>query len=188
IRMDRTELLSVSLEGNDRNGPFALDFRAGATPPYPDRPDRPRRDDFTEEWGFDQPGGDLGRAPAADVAQCQALCADDVRCRAYTFNTRDRLCYLKNAERPLEPRRDCVTGIKRTSARGLSERPGFSIEGGDYTSVYLPTLTACQDACLSDVECLAYTYDTRNRMCYLKDRVGYYAPRDEMVSGVKQRR
>jgi hypothetical protein len=189
IRLDRGRVVSAEVDGRDVRGPFRLEFRGGAAAPYPQRPDpsRPHRDDFSEEWGFDQPGGDYDRARAGDVAQCQQLCAGDARCRAYTFNTRDQTCYLKESERPLERRIDCVTGVKRMSSTGFSERPGYDLEGGDYASVYQPALEACQQACRSDRECAAYAYNTRTRICYLKDRVGVYVSRYEMVSGVKPR-
>jgi hypothetical protein len=179
------------LEGSSIGARFELDFRAGARSPQWSRPQPPvdpagpGRAAFTEEFGFDQPGDDLRRVRAEDLGACQQLCAEEWRCRAYTFNTRDRLCYLKGSERPLERRSDCITGVKREVEHGLSERPGYNLEGNDYTSVFLRSLEECQQACHGDRICLAYTYNTRSRMCYLKDRVGTYRPRSDVVSGEK---
>jgi hypothetical protein len=67
----------------------------------------------------------------------------------------------------------------------LSEEVGYNLEGGDYTSVCFETLRECQAACRRDDRCRAYTYNTRSRTCYLKERVGRYQRRDDTVSGDK---
>lgn len=73
----------------------------------------------------------------------------------------------------------------RPGRQELSERVGYNLEGGDYTSVYFETLRECQAACRRDERCAAYTYNTRSRTCYLKDRTGRYERRDDTVSGDK---
>jgi len=73
----------------------------------------------------------------------------------------------------------------RPGREELTEEPGFNLEGGDYTSVYFETLRECQGACRRDERCRAYTYNTRSRTCYLKDRAGRYERREDTVSGVK---
>lgn len=186
IRFRRDEVERVDVDGNSRDGRFRLEFRAGATPPRP----TPSDGRFTEEYGYDQPGADLRDLRADDLASCQRACAGDSRCRAYTYNTPDRRCYLKSEERPRIRRSDCVTGVRRGGGGGgggLSQRDGYNLEGGDYTSVYLGSLDECQDACRRERQCRAYTYNTRDRMCYLKDRVGNYSQRRDTVSGEKDR-
>ena len=42
------------------------------------------------------------------------------------------------------------------------------------------------NACRKDGRCRAYTYDTRNDACYLKDRVNSSQRDDAMVTGYKQ--
>jgi hypothetical protein len=69
--------------------------------------------------------------------------------------------------------------------RALSERSGYNLEGDDYSKIYLNTLGECQEACAREDLCRAYTYNTRQRMCYLKDEVGRYSPREDTVSGQK---
>jgi hypothetical protein len=185
IRFRGDEVEQVDIDGNDRDGRFRLEFRAGVSAPPPHADAR-----FTEEYGYDQPGADLREQRADDLRACQDACARDPRCRAYTFNTPDRRCYLKSEERPMIRRSDCVTGVRHGgsgSGDGLTEREGYNLEGGDYTSVYLRSLEECQDACRRDRECRAYTYNQRDRMCYLKDRVGNYSPRRDTVSGEKER-
>jgi hypothetical protein len=187
IRFRGEEVERVDLDGSGRDGRFRLEFRAG------DRPNPPggggSNGRFTEEYGFDQPGADLRELRVDEVGSCQDACARDARCRAYTFNTRERRCYLKSEERPMIRRADCVTGVRRGGGGGggLTQRDGYNLEGGDYTSVYQRSLEECQDACRRDRDCRAYTYNQRDRMCYLKDRVGNYSPRRDTVSGEKER-
>jgi hypothetical protein len=70
-------------------------------------------------------------------------------------------------------------------APGVSERRGFNIDGGDYTKVRLGTLAECQTTCTGADQCRAYSYNVKDRMCYLKDVVGRYSPRSDVVSGEK---
>lgn len=186
VRFRRGDLEQLELSGNLSRGDFSAQFRAGAEAPRPSG----RPGAFTTEYGFDQPGGDYRNLPARDLDECQDACAREDRCRAYTFNTQDHRCYLKDSERPMIRRSDAVTGVKRggSGRAGLSERQGYNLEGGDYSRVYLDSLGQCQDACSSDRQCLAYTYNQRDRMCYLKDRVTQYTPRRDTVSGEKESR
>jgi hypothetical protein len=59
------------------------------------------------------------------------------------------------------------------------------MEGGDYPRVRLDTLAACQETCGGEPQCRAYSFNTRDRMCYLKDVIGRYSPRADVVSGEK---
>ncbi len=187
VRFRRGDLEQLELTGDLSRGSFGAQFRAGAEAPRPTG----RPGAFSAEYGYDQPGGDYRNLPAGDLDQCQEACAGEGRCRAYTFNTRDHRCFLKDSERPMVRRSDAVTGVKRGGtgpSAGLSERQGYSLEGGDYSRVYLDSLGQCQDACRSDRQCLAYTYNLSDRMCYLKDRVPAYTPRRDTVSGEKESR
>lgn len=186
IRFRRGELERLDLSGESYRGGFRVDFSAGAERPRPTRP--PSHGRFDVEYGFDQPGGDYRNLRADALDDCQDACAADGRCRAFTYNTSDRRCYLKDSERSMVRRSDTVTGIKRGGGgggSGLSERQGYDLEGGDYTRVRLDGLDQCQEACRRDRECLAYTWITGDRMCYLKDRIGNYTPRRDAVSGEK---
>jgi hypothetical protein len=73
----------------------------------------------------------------------------------------------------------------RPGRQELSEEVGYNLEGGDYTTAYFESLRECQAACRRDQRCLAYTYNTRTRTCYLKDRVGRLERRPDTVSGIK---
>ncbi len=180
IRFRGDEVEQVDIDGNGRDGRFRLEFRAG------DRPTPPGGDgsngSFTEEYGYDQPGADLRDLRVDELRSCQDACARDSRCRAYTFNTRDRRCYLKSEERPMIRRTDCVTGVRRGGGGGgggLTQRDGYNLEGGDYTSVYQRSAGGVPGRLPPRSRLPRLHLQSARRMCYLKDRVGNYisAPR-----------
>ena len=68
---------------------------------------------FEVREGFDQLGGDFARVAAADAGLCQARCAANPRCRAFTYDRRDGLCYLKDRSNVMRPASGKVTGARR---------------------------------------------------------------------------
>lgn len=150
---------------------------------------------LTEEWGVNYEGGDYSRFRTGDVQDCKSACRRDTNCRAYTYNTSSRTCYLK--DRVSQPRRrsETVSGVKdrfvddgygRPGRGGLTEEWDTNLEGGDYTRLRgVDEVRDCQAACRRDPRCRAYTYNVRSRECYLKDRVPRPSRRSDTVSGVK---
>jgi hypothetical protein len=56
-------------------------------------------------------GGDLRTLKQIDLAACQRACLEDDACRAFTYNTSARWCFLKSAE--VEPKtfQGAVSGL-----------------------------------------------------------------------------
>ena len=67
----------------------------------------------------------------------------------------------------------------------ITQRDGYEIRGHDYTDVRVSTLAACQQTCANEDRCRAYTYNTAEQKCFLKDVIGEYSPRTARVSGEK---
>lgn len=147
--------------------------------------------DLTEEIDFDRRGDDYRDFRAGSLARCQDACRGDSRCRAYTFRTRDGQCWLKDRANARQFDRDMVTGYKTgTGGSGgaggrVTEERGEDRRGSDYADFRVDGLRDCQDACRRDGRCRAYTYDTRNRACYLKSAVPQPQRNSQMVSGYK---
>ena len=144
---------------------------------------------LTEERGYDRRGNDYRSFRARGLADCMGACRKDGRCRAYTYDTRNESCYLK--DRVNSPLRNevMVTGYKDEDSGdfgGLTEERGHDRRGSDYTSFRARGLEDCKGACRKDGRCRAYTYDTRNEACYLKDRVNSSQRNDSMVTGYKR--
>jgi len=123
---------------------------------------------------------------------CQDACQRDRRCEAYTFNTRTETCYLKDEVGNLQANPDTITGQKGGAGHGPGNRPGELSEewgqdyrGGDYDSFPVRSLASCQAECRNEGRCRAYSFNTRTKLCYLKDRVGSPEENRETVTGVK---
>lgn len=68
---------------------------------------------FEVREGFDQLGNDFARVAASDAGLCQARCEQNVRCRAFTYDRRESLCYLKDRTNVMRPASGKVTGARR---------------------------------------------------------------------------
>ena len=78
-------------------------------------------------------------------------------------------------------RRVVVTGLGLISPVGnsvaegwgnlLAGRSGIDYPGGDYRSFPKPTWQSCSRACFVDTQCKAFTYDTSDRTCWLKNQI-----------------
>ncbi len=145
---------------------------------------------LTEERGYDRRGNDYTSFRARSLADCKGACRKDRRCRAYTYDTRNDACYLKDRVNSSQRNDAMVTGTKRDDSSdgdfGLTEEQGYDRRGNDYTSFRARSLSDCVGACRKDARCRAYTYDTRNDACYLKDRVNSAQSDDAMVTGYKR--
>lgn len=149
--------------------------------------------ELTEERGWDRKGDDFSSFRARALEDCQDSCREDRRCLAYTYDTRERTCYLKDeVNEPRESRR-MITGVREVDGDhgghpehgGLTEERGWDRKGDDYTSFRVRGLYDCQAACRKDGRCRAYTFDTRNDVCYLKDEINSRRENERMITGYK---
>ncbi len=148
--------------------------------------------ELTEERGMDRRGDDYTNFGARSLSDCKSACRRDGRCLAYSFSVRDGRCWLKSRVNSPHLNRDMITGYKSSGSGGggsggrLTEEWGYDRRGNDYTSFRADGLGDCQSACRRDGRCRAYTFDTRNRACYLKDRVNSGQADSGMVTGYKE--
>jgi PAN domain len=153
---------------------------------------------LSEEPQFDRPGGDYTNFRTTDLRDCKRACATDRRCVAYSFNSVNSACYLKDQITKTSRDSRTISGIKEGYGGGpgrpphgggdLSREPGFDYYGSDYTSFRVPGDEACREECRRDRRCVAYTFNTRHGMCYLKDQAGPQRRNPDTVTGVKRRR
>jgi hypothetical protein len=157
-----------------------------------------RAQDLSEEPQFDRPGGDYINFRTTELRDCQRACARDRRCAAYSFNSVNSICYLKDQVTKTSRDSRTISGVKEGYGGGpgpgpggggrfLSEERGSDYRGGDYTSFRSRGLGDCQDACRRDGRCQAYTFNGRSGVCYLKDRVGNRERNGDTVTGRKGR-
>jgi len=153
--------------------------------------------ELTEERGYDRRGDDYTSFRARGLGDCKLSCAREERCRAYTFDTRNDVCYLKSRINSASRNGAMITGYKRDDGGSgstgggwgdggdLTEERGYDRKGDDYTSFRARGLRDCKAACRKDDRCRAYTFDTRNDVCYLKSRINSKKVDSGMVTGYK---
>ncbi len=148
---------------------------------------------LSEERGYDYRGGDYSDFRARGVGTCKQECRDDRRCRAYAYNLRTGICYLKDRIGDFQRNGDTVAGVKDGGGYGgkpgsfteLTEERGYDYRGGDYDDFRTRGVGECQDRCRDDRRCLGYAYNLRTSTCYLKDRIGSQQRNSDTVSGLK---
>lgn len=151
--------------------------------------------DLTEEWGIDYRGGYYSRYQARDLASCKRDCRWDDRCASYTYEGRNGLCYLEDKVGKRERAEDKVSGIKSRGGSSpvgpgygdLTEERGVDYRGGYYTRYESRGLSSCKADCRRDGRCVSYTYDVRNGLCSLEDKIGKREQDADKISGVKRR-
>ncbi len=159
-----------------------------------------RPGELTEERGFDRKGDDYNSFRSRGLSDCKRACAREDRCRAYTFDTRAEICYLKSRINSKKYDSRMVTGYKEDEDHHgddgydddggygdvrLTEERGYDRRGADYRRFDAYSVDRCKRACAEDDRCLAYTFDRRDDRCYLKDEVREAERNRDMVTGRK---
>ncbi len=73
---------------------------------------------FRLDRGMARSGSDYARFSTKNVTQCARSCTNDFRCRAFDFNSNNRICYLKDRVPALHRNRDVVSGVKHDDSYG----------------------------------------------------------------------
>jgi hypothetical protein len=149
---------------------------------------------LTEEWNLAYRGDDYTDFRSTNLQDCKDACRRDRRCVGYTYNHRSDVCYLKDRIGRAERDDDTISGTKGGSGGGrppgsgyddLTQEWGVNRPGSDYRDYRTDDADDCRDECRRDRRCRAYAFNTRDRVCYLKDRVPGSERKSDVVSGVK---
>ena len=132
--------------------------------------------------------------PSFDEDSCEYICANNIRCVAYTWSSSSGTCFLKDTPCSVQKQKsDNLSGIRasvRAAPEGVSPipdsvseskpstyadkfefLPGTGCEGDTIERTPAETLLHCQSRCSSDSLCLAYTFSTSDGdigTCYTK--------------------
>ncbi len=143
------------------------------------------------EVNWERPGGDYGVVDVGDdPAGCQALCARDERCAAFSYVARTAQgagprCYLKRIVPPRVYNPCCVSGVKFDANAGFDVDDGTDRPGGDVQSWKVGSAIECRNICQqSGAWCVAFAHDKGAGMCYLKNRYGGRQRAPGWASGV----
>ncbi|HEV2845574.1 MAG TPA: PAN domain-containing protein [Thermoanaerobaculia bacterium] len=151
--------------------------------------------DLSEERGIDYRGGYYSRYQSRGLSSCKSDCRRDDRCVSYTFDVRDGHCSLEDKIGKRERDEDKVSGIKERGGSNpggpvygdLTEERGIDYRGGYYTRYASRGLASCKADCRRDDRCVSYTFDVRDGLCSLEDKIGKRERDDDKVSGIKRR-
>lgn len=155
--------------------------------------------------GLDFFGSDLQSSRMPDAVQCATACMENNYCQAFTFNANPSLkkgpnCFLKSSTDRPEAYRDAISGVLLREG----QPPVFSVDaidptvdvakGIDYPGGDLQTgpahdadtLMDCRQTCIGTKSCVAFSFVTKQKQCWLKAGVG--APRTAIgvTSGTKR--
>ena len=142
--------------------------------------------------GVDIFGHDLPGMPLKNVteAQCEEACVADTRCRAFTFNIRHNVCFLKSGGERVFRNPGATAGYMSTLETRLRQSNIIIMErtdypGNDYEELRDVEFGACSDSCERDERCLAFTYMAKRKRCWLKEDVSEPVRSRLTISGVK---
>lgn len=118
--------------------------------------------------------------------QCQSACESDRSCRAYTYNTRYEVCFLKDDAVVLVENDNAVGGFDVDLSddvldSGLVVTADVDSPGGDYRRIRNSDYLECVLECGIDRQCEGFAFVRSSGDCWLKDRIG----RIESMSGVE---
>jgi hypothetical protein len=148
--------------------------------------------------GFNMPGGDYNNFNADSPSVCRDSCGGDARCQGWTWvkpgiQGASGHCWLKSTQ-PKLVKDDCCSSGPRNfisqsemKAEENTDRPGL-----DYTHFVSTSSAACQESCMRDPRCAAWSYalpglQGPQGQCWLKGRVPNPVPNTKVISGVKYR-
>ncbi|HET7544431.1 MAG TPA: PAN domain-containing protein [Polyangiaceae bacterium] len=134
---------------------------------------------------FDLPSGtNLGAALSGKTPDtCEQACASNAACKAYTVSLSTQSCQLKSSAGPVDGPlgcTNCVSGIKKPLEMDIDRN------GGDIAVQFsVPSAEVCQQRCIADNNCRAFTYATDWQVCYLKGAMMAPVARTGFISGLR---
>jgi hypothetical protein len=121
-------------------------------------------------------GGDYTMQVLATHWQCQERCLDEARCAAWTYNTFNQRCYLKDSVPAPSASGDGISGVI-FSVEPFTDRAGSDYHRFLISASHSDGAGFCRAVCVSQAPtCRAYTfvepgYQSSSAVCYLKNRV-----------------
>lgn len=126
------------------------------------------------------------------LADCESACKSDGRCRAYTFNKWENVCFLKASATVtrIEPRG--ISGVMSSEAVRAARRPPIvhplparRFPGSPYRSLARTDYDSCTRACAEDSLCLGFNFDKLDRSCALIATLDKSVPDNRTEAGMK---
>jgi hypothetical protein len=143
----------------------------------------------------DMYGGDYVRLESASLSECEARCGADARCRAYTFNKWQGVCFLKSEVGSIRIEPQGITGIAASQevkhapqAAFIQKNPGRQFSDGAYKIFRSVDYRSCSNECLADAQCLGFNFDRAKRSCSLMQSLTKPTVASATDAGIKLQR
>ncbi len=140
--------------------------------------------------GVDFVGFDYEILRNVSARTCQTACQGSSICKAFTYNRRHGVCFLKDDVAISISNDDALGGIEAGLVNSVI-MSGFMVQsnvdsvGGDYARVAGSSFLGCFLECASDARCRAFAYVTEKEDCWLKDRVGQISRQPGVEFGIR---
>ncbi|MCV9942738.1 MULTISPECIES: trypsin-like peptidase domain-containing protein [unclassified Rhizobium] len=140
--------------------------------------------------GYDAIGFDYRTIKDVTFASCHEICEGDSQCKAITYNTKYRACFLKDNVVALIRNGDAVAAYSSAKAADVimsdfTSYSGMDLPGGDYKRLRESNYLQCFTACIGDNSCKAFSYVPKKSECWLKDTLGRPKATKGVELGVK---
>ena len=129
--------------------------------------------------GYDAYGGDYRSLENVQLPDCKTICEATDDCSAFTYNVKERVCFLKGAVAALYHTPAAVSGVKESKVSSVSFKDGMellmgvSIDSVNYNVIREADFESCYILCERDDLCKGFTL--RSGHCELKLRLGQIA-------------
>jgi len=142
---------------------------------------------------LDLSGTDIASIPHAKLEICSSLCEASNTCKAYSFDRWNGWCFLKSEVSSLAINARSLSGVKygytippRSSTPITMERfRNKAFPGTGKSQSNEATLDDCENKCLKDDYCVAYSYFGQVKSCQLYQSSDQYTTNTTAHSGSK---
>lgn len=126
----------------------------------------------------DRFGSDYTTYTVARTEICEADCARDPSCAAYTmFNSS---CSLKSSVPNASACASCTSGNRKGIEQDTDR------QGSDYNHFASSNALTCANECAKDARCTAFSFTHATRVCWLKDHTPQPSAQTGVSSGVRR--
>lgn len=172
----------------------AFEAKQAALTPEPTTSEEPQATTSNELRVFDKYdpyGNDFQRLNDVNLDACFAACNGTSRCRAFTFNTTYKVCFLKESVDRVIPTDNAIGGIRQsdmatTRVGSIVVFANKDVVGQDYRELWSVSFEGCYDACAADGRCQSFTYLRRRSFCSLKNGTDPVIAKRGVELGIKQ--
>ena len=123
--------------------------------------------------GYDVFGGDFQTVRKVSLNRCNSICSANQRCRAFTYNKKHRLCFLKETVGTLMPNYQALSAVRESDLRRV--RPSNirvfdnkDVTASDYRKLSGIAFLDCYKSCEADRRCRSFAHVKRSATCWLK--------------------